>query len=87
MNVKLNEEDDSSNVLLLSNLLLEHDLEKTNAKDGKEESPAESENGPGNEITILQKLKFLIGIQRDMTVQITSKMMMEGAVKAKKKRN
>jgi hypothetical protein len=34
---------------------------------------------------ILQKLKSFLEIQRDMTVQITSKMMMEGAVKARKR--
>ena len=82
MNAKLNEEDDSSNVLLLSNLPLEHDLEETKEK---EESPAESEDGPGNEITILQKLKYFLGMESDMTVRITSKMMMEGAVKARKR--
>jgi hypothetical protein len=54
---KLNEEDDSSNVLLLSNLSLKYDLEETKEKDEKGESPAESEDGPGNEITILQQLK------------------------------
>jgi hypothetical protein len=86
VNAKLNEEeDDSSNVLLLSNFLLEHDLEETKEKDEKEESPAESEDGPGNEMTILQQLKSFLGIQRDMTVRITSKMMMEGAVKARKR--
>jgi hypothetical protein len=82
VNAKLNEEDDSSNVLLLSNLPLEHDLEETKEK---EESPAESEDGPGNEITILQKLKYFLGMESDMTVRITSKMMMEGAVKARKR--
>jgi hypothetical protein len=82
VNAKLNEEDDSSNVLLLSNLPLEHDLEETKEK---EESPAESEDGPGNEITILQKLKSFLGMESDMTVRITSKMMMEGAVKARKR--
>ena len=41
MNAKLNEEDDSSNVLLLSNVLLEHDLEETEEKDEKEERPAD----------------------------------------------
>ena len=81
MNAKLNEEDDSSNVLLLSNLPLEHDLEETKEKDEKEESPAESED----EMTILQQLKSFFGIQRDMSVRITSKMMMEGAVKARKR--
>ena len=86
VNAKLNEEeDDSSNVLLLSNFLLEHDLEETKEIDEKEESPAESEDGPGNEMTILQQLKSFLGIQRDMTVRITSKMMMEGAVKARKR--
>ena len=69
----------------MSNLPLEHDLEETKEKDEKEESPQESEDGPGNEITILQKLKSFLGIQRDTIVQTTSKMMMEGAVKAKKK--
>ena len=81
MNAKLNEEDDSSNVLLLSNVLLEHDLEETEEKDEKEERPAESED----EMTILQQLKSFLGIQRDMTVRITSKMMMEGAIKARKR--
>jgi hypothetical protein len=81
VNAKLNEEDDSSNVLLLSNLPLEHDLEETKEKDEKEESPAESED----EMTILQQLKSFFGIQRDMSVRITSKMMMEGAVKARKR--
>ena len=85
MNAKLNEEDDSSNVLVLSNLFLEHDLEETKEKYEKEESPQESEDVPGNEITFLQKLKSFIGIKRDMTVQITSNMMMEGAVKARKR--
>jgi hypothetical protein len=65
VNAKLNEEDDSSNVLLLSNLPLEHNLGETREKDEKEERPAESEDGPGNEITILQKLKTVLGIQRD----------------------
>ena len=65
----------------------ECDLEETKEKDEKGESPPESEDVPGNEITFLQKLKSFLGIQHDMTVQITSKMMMEGAVKAKKKRN
>jgi hypothetical protein len=65
----------------------EYDLEETKEKDEKGESPPESEDVPGNEITFLQKLKSFLGIQHDMTVQITSKMMMEGAVKAKKKRN
>jgi hypothetical protein len=46
VNAKLNEEDDSSNVLLLSNLPLEHDLEETKEKYEKEESPQESENVP-----------------------------------------
>jgi hypothetical protein len=81
VNAKLNEEDDSSNVLLLSNLPLEHDLEETKEKDEKEESPAESED----EMTILQQLKSFFGIHRDMSVRITSKMMMEGAVKARKR--
>jgi hypothetical protein len=81
----LNEEDDSSNVLLLSNLPLERDLEETKEKYEKEESPPESEDGPGNEITILQTLKSFLGIQHDMPVQITPKMMMEGAVKARKR--
>jgi hypothetical protein len=85
VNAKPNEEDDSSNVLVLSNLSLEHDLEETKEKYEKDESPQESENVPGNEITFLQKLKSFLGIQRDMTVQITSKMMMEGAVKARKR--
>ena len=85
MNVKLNEEDYSSNALLLSTLPLEHDLEETKKKDEKEGSPPESEDVPGHEITFLQKLKSFLGIQRDMTVQITSKMMMEGAVKARKR--
>ena len=82
---KLNEEDDSSNVLPFSNLPLEHDLEETKEKDEKEEIPPESEDVHGNEITFLQKLKSSLGIQRDMTVQITSKMMMKGAVKARKR--
>ena len=60
MYAKLNEEEDSSNILLLSNLPLEHDLEETKEKDEKEESPPESEDGPGNEITILQKLEFFL---------------------------
>jgi hypothetical protein len=81
VNAKPNEEDDSSNVLLFSNLLLEHDLEETKEKDEKEESQAESED----EMTILQQLKSFLGIQRDMTVRITSKMMMNGAVKARKR--
>ena len=85
MNAKLNEEDDSSNVLVLSNLFWEHDLEETKEKDEKEESPQESEDVPGNEITFPQKLKSFLGIKRDMTVQITSQMMMEGAVKARKR--
>lgn len=85
MNAKLNEEDDSSNVLLLSNLHLEHDLEVTKEKDEREENPPESEDVPRNEITFSQKLKSFVGIQRDMTVQITSKMMMEGAAKASKR--
>jgi hypothetical protein len=62
---------------------LEHDLEETKEKDEKGESPAESEDGPGNEITILQQLKSVLGIQRDTTVRITSKMMLKGAVKAR----
>jgi shikimate kinase len=53
------------------NLPLEHDLEDTKEKDEKEESPAESED----EMTILQQLKSFFGIQRDMSVRITSKMM------------
>ena len=85
MNAKLNEEDDSGNVLVLSNLSLEHDLEERKEQYEKEESPQELEDGPGNEITFLQKLKSFLGIQRDMTIQITSKMMMEGAVKARKR--
>ena len=85
VNVKLNEEDDSSNILLLSNLSLEYDLEETMEKDEKEESPPELEDVPENEITFLQKFKYFIGKQRDMTVQITSKMMMQGAVKARKR--
>ena len=83
MNAKLNEVDDS--FLPLSNLLLEYDLEETMEKDEKEESPPESEDVPENEITFLQKLKYFLGIQSDMTVQVTSKMMMEGAVKALKR--
>ena len=82
---KLNEEDDSSNVLPFSNLPLEHDLEETKEKDEKEEIPPESEDVHGNEITFLQKLKSFLGIQHDMKVQITSKMMMKGAVKARKR--
>ena len=78
VNAKLNEED-------LSNLFLEHDLEETKEKDEKEEIPPESEDVHGNEITFLQKLKSFLGIQRDMKVQITSKMMMKGAVKARKR--
>ena len=85
VNAKLNEEDDSSNVLVLSNLSLEHDLEETKEKYEKEESPQESEDVPGNEITFLQKFKYFFGRQRDMTVRITSKMMMEGAVNARKR--
>lgn len=85
MNTKLNEEDDSNNVLLLSNLPSEYQIEETKVKDENEESPPESDDGPENEITFLQKLKSFLGIQRDMTVQITSKMMMEGAVKARKR--
>ena len=54
-------------------------------KDEKEGSPPESEDVPENDITFLQKLKSFLGIQHDMTVQITSKMMMEGAVKARKR--
>jgi hypothetical protein len=77
VNAKLNEEDDSSNVLVLSSLFLEHDLEDTKKKYEKEESPQESEDVPGNEITFLQKLKSFLGIKRDM--------MMEGAVKARKR--
>ena len=38
MNATLNEEDDSSNVLLLSSLPLEYDLGETKEKDEKEES-------------------------------------------------
>ena len=53
MNAKLNEEDDSSNVLVFSNLTLEHDLEETKKKYEKEESPQESEDVSGNEITFL----------------------------------
>jgi hypothetical protein len=85
VNAKLNEEDDSSNVLPLSNLSLEYDLEETKEKDEKEDSPPESEDVPENEITSLQKIKSAFGIQRDMPVQITSKMMMEGAGKARKR--
>ena len=85
VNAKLNEEDYLSNVLLASNLSLEHDLEETKEKDGKAESSAVKEDVPGNEITILQKFKSFLGIQRDMTVQITSQMMMDGAVKARKR--
>ena len=85
MYANLNEEDDSSNVLLLSNLPLERDLEETKEKYEKEESPPKSEDGPGNEITILQTFKSFFGIHHDMPVQITSKMMMEGAVKARKR--
>ena len=85
MNAKLNEEDDSSNVLVLSNLFLELDLEETKKKYEKEESPQESGDVPGNEITFQQKFKSFLGIKRDMTVQITSHMMMEGAVKARKR--
>ena len=82
---KLNEEDDSSNVIPFSNLHLEHDLEKTKEKDEKEDITPESEDVHGNEITFLQKLKSFLGIKRDKTVQITSKMMMKGAVKARKR--
>jgi hypothetical protein len=85
VNAKLNEEGDSSNVLPLSNLSLEYDLEETKEKDEKEDSPSESEDVPENEITSLQKIKSAFGIQRDMPVQITSKMMMEGAGKARKR--
>ena len=86
VNAKLNEEGDSSNVLLLSNLPLEYDdLEETTERDENGESPPKSEDVPGNEITFLQKFKSFLGIQRDTTVQITSKMMMEGAVKARKR--
>jgi hypothetical protein len=66
---------------------LEHDLEETKEKYEKEESPQESEDVPGNEITFLQKFKYFFGRQRDMTVRITSKMMMEGAVNARKRGN
>jgi len=66
VNAKLNEEDDSSNVSVLSNLFLEHDLEETKEKYEKEESPQESEDVPGNEITFLQKLKSFLGIKRDV---------------------
>jgi hypothetical protein len=79
LNAKLNEEDDSSNVLLLSNLHWYKYLEETKVKNKKEGFP------PENEITFLQKFKYFLGIQRDMTVQITSNMMMEGAVKAKQR--
>jgi hypothetical protein len=48
-------------------------------------SPQESGDVPGNEITFQQKFKSFLGIKRDMTVQITSHMMMEGAVKARKR--
>jgi hypothetical protein len=85
VNAKLNEEDDSSNVLPLLNMSLEYDLEETKEKDEKEDSPPESEDVPENEITSLQKFKSVLGIQRDMPVQITSKMMMEGAGKARKR--
>jgi hypothetical protein len=53
--------------------------------DEKEDSPPESEDVPENEITSLQKFKSVLGIQRDMPVQITSKMMMEGVGKARKR--
>jgi hypothetical protein len=85
VNAKLNEEGDSSNVLPLSNFSLEYDLEETKEKDEKEDSPPESEDVPENEITSLQKIKSAFAIQRDMPVQITSKMMMEGAGKARKR--
>ena len=83
MNAKLNEEDDSSNVLFLSNLHLEYDLEERKVKDEKEESPPELADVL--ETTLLQRFKSFFGIQRDTPVQITSKMMMEGAVKARKR--
>jgi hypothetical protein len=60
-------------------------VEETKEKDEKEDSPPESEDVPENEITSLQKFKSVLGIQRDMPVQITSKMMMEGAGKARKR--
>ena len=85
MNAKLNEEDDSSNVLLLPNLPLKNYLEETKVKDEKEESPPESEDVTENEITVLKKLKSFLGMQCDMPVQITSRKMMEGAVKARKR--
>jgi hypothetical protein len=44
------------------------------------------EDVPENDITFVQKLKSFLGIQRDMTVQIATKMMMEGAEKARKKK-
>ena len=86
MNANLYEEDDSNNVLLLSNLLLEYDLEETMGKDEKEGSPPELEDVPENDITFLQKLKSFLGIQLDMTVQLATKMMMEGEVKARQKK-
>jgi hypothetical protein len=50
VSAKLNEEGDSSNVLPLSNLSLEYDLEETKEKDEKEDSPPESEDVPENEL-------------------------------------
>ena len=85
MNAKLNEQDDSNTVLLLSNLPSNYDVEETKVKDENEEIPPESEDVPENTIAFLQKVKSFLGIQRDMPVQITSKMMMEGAVKARKR--
>ena len=85
MNAKLNEQDDSNTVLLLSNLPSDYYLEETKVKNKKEECPPESDDVPENEITFLKKLKYFLGIQRDMTVEIISKMLMEGAVKARKR--
>ena len=44
MNAKLNEEDDSNNAFILSNLPLEFDLEETKEKEEKEESSPELED-------------------------------------------
>ena len=84
-NAKLNEEDDSSNFFLLSNSSLECGLEETEEKDEKLESLPQSEDVPKNEITFLQKIKCFLRTRRDMTDQITSEMMMEGAIKAGKR--
>jgi len=81
VDAKLNEEDDSRNVLLLSNLSSGYDLEEPNEKDEKEETLPKSKDVP--DITVLQQLKSFFGIQSDRTIQITPKMMMEGAVKAR----